>query len=243
MKDRKAFTLIELLVVISIIALLIAILLPALGKARESADRATCLSTLRQWGILMHAYGQDNNDHSAQVDTWPIYFYSSNHRNIGRYYLANYAVEPEMLFCPAAQQGFIDVDPGHHGWSKTDFVRNGTWPNVFQGAYRAGSYEPRSCSAPYDSTAGQNPDNWYWTNPTSPANTAYHQRMSFVTSDHALIADTFMFNSAYGTIAHNYLVQAVYGDGSAEGKDQRNTGLFPANYYGGATQWITHLDR
>ncbi|AQQ70867.1 type II secretion system protein G [Limihaloglobus sulfuriphilus] len=56
---KKAFTLIELLVVISIIALLMAILMPSLARARKQAKSVVCLSNLKQWGLILNLYAQD----------------------------------------------------------------------------------------------------------------------------------------------------------------------------------------
>ena len=77
MPRRHAFTLIELLVVISIIALIIAILLPALGQARESAKVMTCLSNARQIALAMAVYTDEQQERfpahrsvSLGADAW-----------------------------------------------------------------------------------------------------------------------------------------------------------------------------
>ena len=59
----KRFTLIELLVVVAIIGILASLLLPALGKARKSAKRVTCVSQLKQLSIALYNYTDDNDSH------------------------------------------------------------------------------------------------------------------------------------------------------------------------------------
>jgi prepilin-type N-terminal cleavage/methylation domain-containing protein/prepilin-type processing-associated H-X9-DG protein len=60
---RHGFTLVELLVVIAIIALLLSIMIPALNRAREASIRTVCKSNLKQVGLAMFMYQQDNSDY------------------------------------------------------------------------------------------------------------------------------------------------------------------------------------
>jgi len=105
------FTLIELLVVVAIIALLVAILLPSLSRARERARSAVCLSNLRGIGLAGRMYiGNDNNDFIMEQNTslagafWMYmvqpYLGSNNIQGI----TPGGAVGKNVFFCPSAQQ-------------------------------------------------------------------------------------------------------------------------------------------
>jgi prepilin-type N-terminal cleavage/methylation domain-containing protein len=87
------FTLIELLVVISIIALLLAILLPSLQRARGQARAVACQANLRQWGAIFRIYLDENDGkfmRSPQYQNWP-------------YYLRDYHYDiNDALLCPMA---------------------------------------------------------------------------------------------------------------------------------------------
>lgn len=77
---KKAFTLVELLVVISVISLLMAVLLPALGSARQQGKFVFCLNNLRQMAIAANTYVSSNNDY------YPLAYYNKVKDDIMYYY-------------------------------------------------------------------------------------------------------------------------------------------------------------
>lgn len=66
---RAAFTLVEVLVSISVIAVLMSVLVPSLGKARSQARSLTCMSRVRQFGLAFHGYAHDHDDYAMPTCT------------------------------------------------------------------------------------------------------------------------------------------------------------------------------
>lgn len=145
MKKSKAFTLVELLVVISIIALLLGILLPALGRARESGRRVACASNLKTLALANEAYASTHE--GAYV---PIYDQSApapyrewirnrdfrlclsidsfkSHEDFDSGFDA-----PEEFLCPSDRIGRYQVNAKHqvllsYGYNYTEWKKNGAW--------------------------------------------------------------------------------------------------------------------
>ena len=143
-RAATAFTLIELLVVIAIIAILAAMLLPALGRAKEAGKRIACLNNLRQLGLASRLYVDDNQGYypkRSSTDRWPNSLYDSYGRNV------------KMLLCPTdgsdgqtpktgtATNNVADAAPRSYminGWN--DYFYDQLGEPDFSNQYMAGVY-------------------------------------------------------------------------------------------------------
>lgn len=106
---------IELLVVIAIVSLLAALVLPALGRAKESGRATTCLGHLHQIGLALQLYTQDNHNRLPEMQDRSLT--TTNLLPAPDQVLSNYLGNPKVLRCPSDRQELFETTGSSYSWN------------------------------------------------------------------------------------------------------------------------------
>ena len=116
-RPPRGFSLIEILIVIAIIAVLISLLLPSLRLARQSAERAQCLSNLHQINVSWTSYAADNDGFWPLNESPDPYFFNQR-SGFASGWIENrdrinpYVADPSIFYCPATSGEWFEVTEG-----------------------------------------------------------------------------------------------------------------------------------
>jgi len=153
--NGAGFTLIELLVVIAIIALLMAILMPALGRVKKQAQSVSCQARLKEWGLMFKFYTDDYDGYfnegwgsGSETTLWP--------NALRPYYNDNW----DMLLCPTAtrvMESGADWGTFKAAWRDMDLPGGGSYIYTF-------SYSINSWTNYMHGNRGARLEEWFWKN-------------------------------------------------------------------------------
>ncbi len=180
--DQKAFTLIELLVVIAIIALLLAVIVPSLRMAKETAKNITCRSNLKQMALAFSVYSQENDGRMFSLAYGTGYWF----RQIAPFLDDRYFQENPTLDNSGVMQ--ISICPSTKIQTEHE---DGTWNTTWNFADGVGSYGI-NCWLLSDipDSSGKT---WYekWGGGMGVTNGRYFERYNVARADAGLLADAF----------------------------------------------------